>query len=138
MAETKKKTASRPAEGVQAGMLSLYNITVQDSGRSLSSVYSRERRDLLVPFAKMVREGMIMAGPLSTMKMKGYMHDLQLKGGLDKLSDTALSQLYNSFQGTLSNVLAVAKADRRYEEAWKRLITSLEVTTIQLKEQLGR
>ena len=138
MAETKKKTASHPAGSVQAGMLSLYNITVKDSGRSLSSVYSRERRELLAPFAKMVREGIIMADPLSTMKMKGYMQDLKLKGGLDTLSDTALSQLYNSFEGTLSNVLAVAKADRRYEDAWKRLITSLEVTTTQLKEQLGR
>ena len=138
MAETKKNTASRHEEGAQAGMLTLYNITAKDSGRSLSSVYNRERRDLLAPFAKMVSEGIIMAGPLSTMKMKGYMHDLQLKGGLDTLSDTALSQLYNSFEGTLSNVLAVAKADRRYEEAWKRLLTNLEVTTIQLKEQLGR
>lgn len=138
MAETKKKTATRPGQSVHAGMLTLYNVTVKDSGRSLSSVYNRERRDLLAPFARMVREGIVMASPLSTVKMKGYMRDLQQPEGLDKMSDTALSQLYNSFEGTLTNVLAVSKADRRYEDTWKRLITHLEVSTIQIKQQLGR
>ncbi|MDE5870659.1 MAG: hypothetical protein K2H22_01760, partial [Muribaculaceae bacterium] len=57
---------------------------------------------------------------------------------LEQLSETALPPLYNSFAASLKNALAVAKADKKYEDAWKRLITSLEVDTTELRQQLGR
>lgn len=139
MASTKKEdTAEDPAQSVQAGMLTLNNVSVKDAGRSLASVYSRERRGLIEPFAKMVRDDQLRATPLSASKLKGFMRDLRIEGGLDMLSESALTQLYNSFAASLKNPLAVAKADKRYEEAWKRLITSLEVETTELRQQLGR
>lgn len=137
----RKKTdisSENPGESVEAGVLTLANVTVKDAGRSLSSAYHRERRSLLEPFADMVREGLLRASSTSTSKMQGYMRDLTKPDGLDLISTTGELQLYNSFDGNLKNVLAVAKADKRYEDAWERLITNLELSTIDLKQQLGR
>ncbi|MDE6561191.1 MAG: hypothetical protein K2K75_07415 [Muribaculaceae bacterium] len=133
----KNNTQADNARKVQAGILTLHNVSVKDAGRSLSSVYHRERRGLIAPFAEMVRDDQLSASPLSAMKMKGILRDLR-NGGLDTLSEAALTQVYNSFGASLENVLAVAKADKRYEDAWKRLITSLEVESPSLKQQLGR
>ena len=138
MAVNKGNKEEDPARGVQAGMLTLHSVSVKEAGRSLSSVYSRERRGLIEPFAEMVRAGELMASPLSATKLKGFMRDLRMDGGIDMLTETAMTQLYNSFGWKLTNVLAVAKADRRYEEAWKRLITTLEVSSMDLRQQLGR
>ncbi len=138
MAITKKDKSAIYAQDVQAGVLNLANITVKQAGRSLSSVYNRERLGLLKPFAEMVRDRQLRASDTSSTKMQGYMHTLMQPNGLDALSFEGQTQIYNSFAGDIKNVLAVAKADKRYEEAWKRLITNLEVSTIQLKDQLGR
>lgn len=126
------------AERVQAGVLRLNNVSVKDAGRTISAVYNGERESLLDPFAAMVREGLLKASPTSSSKLQGYMRDLRMADGVDMIPLTGQVQLYNSFAGDLKNVLAVAKADKRYEEAWKRIITSLEVSTISLRQQLGR
>lgn len=119
-------------------MLRLNNVSVKDAGRSISAVYTGERESLLDPFAQMVRDGLLRASDSSSTKLQGYMRDLRITDGLDMIPVTGQVQLYNSFDGDLRNVLAVAKADRRYEDAWKRLITSLEVSSISLRQQLGR
>lgn len=123
---------------VKAGILTLNNVSVKDAGRSLSSVYHRQRLGLIQPFARMVRDGQLNATPMSAMRLKGFMRDLRLDGGFDLLPEAAMTQLYNSFAASLVNVLAVAKADKRYEDAWKRLITNLEVASFELRQQLGR
>lgn len=135
MAETNGNTEW---ESVKAGMLTLKNVSVKEAGRTLSSVYSRERNHLLEPFAEMVKEGQIRASDSSSVKLRSYMRDLWMDNGLDLIPDTGQTQLYNSFDATMTNVVAVAKADKRYEDAWRRLITNLEVSSIDIKKQLGR
>ncbi|MDE5870576.1 MAG: hypothetical protein K2H22_01320, partial [Muribaculaceae bacterium] len=112
-----EKNVNTAAESVQAGLLTLDNVSVKDAGRSLSSVYSRERRALIEPFAKMVRDDRLRASSSSASRLKGFMRDLRSDMGLDQLSETALTQLYNSFAASLKNALAVAKADKKYEDA---------------------
>lgn len=138
MAKKKESEMNEGWDKVQPGVLNLQNVSVKDTGRSLSSLYNRQARKLLEPFAEMVREGQLIASPLSTMKMKGFLRDLRQPDGLDGLSETSLTQIYNAFCADLKNVVAVAKADRRYEGAWKRLITCLEISTLDIKKQLGR
>lgn len=137
MAKKKENEINDPGEGIRAGVLNLQNVSVKDTGRSLSAVYHRRAIKLVEPFADMVKDDELNASPLSSMKMKGYLRDLR-RDGASGLSESAITQIYNSFGADLSNVLAVAKADRRYEDAWRRLITNLEVTTLDLREQLGR
>lgn len=120
---------------VKAGVLILNNVSVKESGRSLSALYGDKRISLVAPFAKLVREGLLSASTLSSMKLKAAMRDLKIGKSLD---ESLLDQIYNSFGGDLRNILAVAKADKRYDDVWKRLITSLEVTTTELSHQLGR
>lgn len=126
------------ASKVRPGVLTLMNVSVKEAGRSLSSLYSEKRRALLEPFAEMVREGQLSASPISSNKMKEFLRELRKTTGLDLISETGQTQLYNAFAGELTNVLAVARADKRYEEAWKRLITTLEVSTMSIGQQLGR
>lgn len=134
---TAKKEISFAPE-VKAGVLTLRNVTVKDAGRSLSSMYSATRKRLFDPFVKMVRDGQLTASPVSTGKMLGYMRDLTAPQGFNMIPDTGQTQLYNAFCADLMNVVAVAKADKRYEEAWKRLVTSLEVNSADIRQQLGR
>ena len=136
-----KKNENKPtqqADGIQAGELTLRNVTVKDAGRSLTSVYARERKKLFEPFAVMVRDGLLRASKASSTKMQGYMSELQMTDGLDLIPDTGQTQLYNSFGADLRNVLAVAKADRRYDDAWRWMITHLETNSVEIRKQLGR
>lgn len=126
------------AQEVEAGVLTLHEVSVKMSGRSLASLSTQRRNQILEPFAKMVREGQLRASESSSASMKKIMTTLRMENGLDLLSETAETQIYNSFWGNLGNALAVAKADKRYEEAWRRLITSLEVSTTDIRRQLGR
>lgn len=128
----------KAAETVQPGVINLMNVSVKDAGRSVSSVYNHERVQLFEPFAEMVREGLLRASESSSHKLQAYMLDLKKHGGVELIPITGQTQLYNSFDGDLRNAVAVAKADKRYEEAWKRLITSLEVSSRAIREQLGR
>ncbi|MDE7346386.1 MAG: hypothetical protein K2N48_06570 [Muribaculaceae bacterium] len=123
---------------VKAGMLTLGNVSVQETGRSLFSLYHDKRKRVIEPFADMVRQGLLKASSSSTAKMQSTVRELRQPNGAANLTEPLQTQLYNSFYGNLKNVLAVAKADRRYDKAWKRLITSLEVGTFELREQLGR
>ncbi|MDE6512272.1 MAG: hypothetical protein K2L00_09325 [Muribaculaceae bacterium] len=126
------------AEKVQPGVLNLMNVSVKDSGRSVSSVYNHERLQLFEPFEQLVKEGLLRASASSVHKLQTYMNDLKKPGGVTMIPITGQTQLYNSFDGDLRNVVAVAKADKRYEKAWERLITSLEVSSRAIREQLGR
>lgn len=123
---------------VEPGALHLTNVSVKDSGRSLSTVYYQNRKTLLQPFASMVKKGYLHATSTSSPKMQGYMKELRASGSFDGISDTGQTQLYNSFDNDLRNVMAVAKADNRYGDAWRRLITTLEVSSRDIKRQLGR
>lgn len=127
------------ATGIEAGVLTLRDVSVKSAGRSLSSLYSNKRISLLAPFAGMVKDGLLRASDItSSKKLKTALASLREKDALQKMPETIMTQLYNSFWGALNNVVAVAKADKRYEEAWKRLITNLEVGSIAIKQQLGR
>lgn len=132
---TEKPEPTGSQKEVKAGVLILNNVSVKESGRNLSTLYGDKRINLVAPFAKLVREGLLSASTLSSMKMKAAMRDLKIGNNLD---ESLLNQIYNSFGGDLRNILALAKADKRYNDAWKRLITSLEVTTTELSHQLGR
>ncbi|MDE7349755.1 MAG: hypothetical protein K2N25_01705 [Muribaculaceae bacterium] len=138
MKSSKDNTEEFPGRNVLPGVLTLDNVSVKEAGRSLSSVYYDQRMRLIEPFARMVCDGLLNASPLSAMKMKGFLRDIRRDGSAANLSDAALTQIYNSFTASLENVLAVAKADIRYQEAWKRLITNLELDTTELKQELGR
>lgn len=132
---TEKPGSSDPQNEVKAGVLILNNVSVKENGRRLSAVYGDKRISLIAPFAKLVKDELLSASPLSSMKMKAAMRDI--RNGV-ALKESLLTQIYDSFGGDLRNILAVAKADKRYDEAWKCLITSLEVSTMELIHQLGR
>ncbi len=136
MKTTKEKSeSSKPQREIPAGELNLQNITVKESGRTLSSLYTDGRIGLIAPFAEMVKEQLLYASPLSAAKMKTTLREIRNGHGL---TETTATQLYNSYAADLQNVLAVAKADKRYEDAWRRLITSLEVSSSEIRQQLGR
>ena len=132
-----RNTGLNPDE-VKAGMLTLGNVSFKETGKTLFALYRDKRLRIIEPFADMVREGLLKASASSTAKMQGAVRALRLPHGAYDMPETTMTQLYNSFCRDLRNVLAVAKADRRYEEAWKRLITDLEVDTLQLRKELGR
>ncbi len=136
MKSTKDTTATpKPEREVQAGELTLNTVSVKEAGRTLSSLYTDRRKNLMGPFASMVRDELLYNSPLSATKLKVALGDIR-RGA--NLSETLETQLYNSFGGDLRNALAVAKADKRYDDAWRRIINSLEVSNTDISKQLGR
>ncbi|MDE6291610.1 MAG: hypothetical protein K2M16_08760 [Muribaculaceae bacterium] len=137
--ESKKKTTPdfRDAQGVKPGEILLANDF--DKGRSdISSFYVDRCIPLLTALADMIREKQLTLSPYSTTRMRAIFSTLKERDGIKKLKKQDLADLYSSFSADLLNVIAVAKADLRYENAWKSIVSELEVSSARLKAIVGR
>lgn len=135
--KTKTDPGYRDAQGVKPGEILLKNEF--DKGRcDISSFYVDRCIPLITPLAEMIREERITLSSSSTTKMRTIFTTLKARDGIRKLKKQDLADLYSSFSADLLNVVAVAKSDLRYENAWKLIVSQLEVSSMQIKAITGK
>lgn len=127
-----------PNQEVTPGVVYLTNFPKNKNAESISSLYLDQCRELFAPFAQMAKEKLIKVSSSSPYAMRNLFAELETPRGFDKMKKDSFSQLYISLSDHLSNFLAIAMADKRYQLTWERIINNLEVYTIDLKAQLGR
>lgn len=136
----KKTNASSTGEGGRKpGELTLLNVYAKDRQTiNIAPFYLEKCRRLLAPLAEMIREGELTCSPSSAPPLRSGFQDMKQKSTFQRMKVYQLADMYDSFAATMDNIIAICRADRRYEEAWKRLISNFEVSSVDLRRELGR
>lgn len=143
MATTKKKTKRSLAVIQEPHDIKAGEIWLPLPGKSgrrfnISYITVDKFRKLLMPLRDMLRDGEVTVSTDSATRISETAKEITDKKTAVRLTKDPLCDLYYSFSSYLGNLLAVAKADKRYDDAWQRLILNFGVDSTTLKRELGR
>ena len=147
MATTKKTNVKKPVvitrpqrgpEEVKAGEICLPLPHKFDQRVNLTSLSVDSTRRILMPLISMLRDGELTVSDDSSTRMLTTAVEMTDRKKELHVTKDRMADLYYSFSQDLTNILATAKADKRYDDAWRRLITNFGVESTSLKSELGR
>ncbi|MDE7421864.1 MAG: hypothetical protein K2N35_16875 [Muribaculaceae bacterium] len=127
-----------PVTEVTPGVIYLPPLVAKEHRDMISTFTLDKCRFLFAPFADMVMNHQLRLSPNTSYGMRTIFEEMTKTSSFEKMRKDALCSLYDSLYSELSNFLAIAKADIRYEKTWHKIITSLDVSSVDIKKELGR
>ncbi|MBD5356846.1 MAG: hypothetical protein HDR88_07570 [Bacteroides sp.] len=118
--------------------LMLKAVDIQKQGTELMKLGKDNLRDIIIPLAYFLQPYAVSATKGSSPDIAHMMSQISNIKYFNKLLKEQLAQLYISFGTDLKNIYAVARCDSRLEEAWKLILNSPEISSVDIEDVLKR